>query len=75
MLKIVKLNSKTSNNSARLVVSALIINIAKLVAITLLILIIATPFKLAVFTVSIAAAPFKYKAYKAIRSCIASNAT
>jgi hypothetical protein len=47
----------------------LIINIAKLVAITLAIPVIATPFKLAIIT------PLKCSAYKAIRGRIASNAS
>jgi hypothetical protein len=67
MLKIAKSNSKTRNNSKRLVIAALIINIAKLVAITLAIPVIATPLKLATI------APFKHSAYKVIRGRAASN--
>jgi hypothetical protein len=69
MLEIAKSNSKTSNNSIRLAVAMLAINIAKLAAITLVILIIATPLKLITIT------PFKHSAYKAIRGRAASNAS
>ena len=75
ILEIIKLNSETSNNSVRLVVVILIINIAKLVAATLAILIIATPFKLITFTILVIATPFKYNAYKAIRGYAANNAS
>jgi hypothetical protein len=67
MLEIVKLNGKTSNNSIKLAAAMLIINIAKLAATTLAIPIIATPLKLATI------APLKRSAYKATRSCAASN--
>ena len=46
MLEIAELNGETSNNSASLVAATLIINIAKLAATALSILVIATPFKL-----------------------------
>jgi hypothetical protein len=61
MLEIAKSNSETSNNSARLAVAMLAISIAKLVAITLAILVIATP--------------LKRSAYKAIRGCATSSAS
>jgi len=48
MLEIAKSNSKTSNNNARLAIAVLIVNIAKLVAIALIIPIVAAPFKLTV---------------------------
>ena len=75
MLGVVKLNSKTSNNSARLVVATLAINIARLVAAAFAVFVAATPFKLAVFAVLIAATSFKYSAYKAIKGCVANSAS
>ena len=39
------MNGKTSNNSAKLAAATLAISVAKLAATTLIILIIATPFK------------------------------
>jgi hypothetical protein len=69
MLEIAKSNSETSNNSIKLVAAILAINIAKLAAIALVILVIATPLKLATI------APLKRSAYKAIRGCAASNAS
>jgi hypothetical protein len=69
MLEIAKLNSKTSNNSIRLVVAILVISITRLVAAALIILIIAAPLKLIIIT------PLKCSAYKAIRGCIASGAS
>jgi len=67
------LNSKTSNNSARLIAIILVISIAKLVATTFAIIIIAIPLKLITFIILIIATPFKCNAYKAIRGCIASS--
>jgi hypothetical protein len=69
ILEIAKLNSKTSNNNIRLIAIILAINIAKLVIIALIILIIATPFKLAIIT------PLKYSAYKAIKGYAANSAS
>jgi hypothetical protein len=46
MLKIAKLNGETSNNSISLIAIALAINIARLVATTLAILVAATPLSL-----------------------------
>ena len=70
-----ELNSKTSNNSIKLIIITLAISIARLVATTFAIPIIATPFKLTTFAVFIIATPFKYNAYKAIRGCIANSAS
>ena len=75
MLEIAESNSKIGNNSARLIIATLIINIAKLVAITLIILIIATSLKLITLIILIIATPLKRNTYKAIRSCAASNAS
>jgi len=75
MLEIAELNGETSNNSASLVAATLIINIAKLAATALSILVIATPFKLTTLIILIIAAPFKCNAYKAIRGRAASNAS
>ena len=75
MLEIAKLNSKTSNNSTRLAAAALAISIAKLVIATFIVLITAAPLKLTTFAVLIAIAFLKHSAYKAIRGCIASNAS
>ena len=72
MLKIVKSNSKTSNNSTSLAVAILTINIAKLIATTFIILIAATPPKLATLVI---ATPFKRSAYRVIRSRAASSAS
>jgi hypothetical protein len=69
MLEIAKLNSKTSNNSIRLVAAILAISIAKLVATTLAIPVIVTLFKLAIAT------SLKRSAYKAIRGRAASGAS
>ena len=69
MLEIAKLNSKTSNNSIRLVAAMLVISIAKLVAAALAIPVAAAPFKLIITT------PLKHSACKAIRSRIASSAS
>jgi hypothetical protein len=69
MLEIAKLNSKTSNNSARLVVAILVVSIARLVATALIILVIATLLKLATI------APLKRNACKAIRSRAANKAS
>ena len=69
MLEIAKLNGETSNNSIKLVIAILAINIAKLVATTLTIPVIATPLKLATTT------PPKRSACKAIRSYTASKAS
>ena len=65
MLEIAKSNSETSNNSTRLIAVTLTINIAKLVATTLAIPIIATPLKLTTLAIPIIATPFKRNAYKA----------
>jgi hypothetical protein len=51
----------------------LVVSIAKLVAITLTIPVIATPFKLIALIIPIIATPLKRGAYKAIRGCIASS--
>jgi hypothetical protein len=69
MLEIAKSNSETSNNSIRLIAAMLVISIARLAAITLIIPVIATPFKLAIII------PLKRSAYKAIRGCVASGAS
>jgi hypothetical protein len=45
MLEIAELNSKTSNNNIRLAAAALVVNIAKLVAIALAIPVIVAPLK------------------------------
>jgi len=68
-------NSKTSNNSIRLVIAVLIVSIAKLAAATLVILVAVAPFKLAAFIILVIVAPFKCDAYKAARGCAASSAT
>jgi hypothetical protein len=75
MLEIAKSNSETSNNSIRLVAVALVISIAKLVATTLIILVIAAPFKLATLAILVAIAPLKCNAYKAARGRVASSAS
>ena len=75
MLEIAELNSKTSNNSIKLVVAALIVSVTRLAAIALVVFIAATSFKLAAFAVPIIAASLKYNAYKAIKGRIASNAS
>jgi hypothetical protein len=67
MLEIAKSNSETNNNSIRLAATMLAINIAKLAAAALAILVIATPLKLITIT------PLKRSAYKAIRGCVASS--
>jgi hypothetical protein len=67
MLEIAKSNSKTSNNSIKLAVAMLAINIAKLVATALAIPIAATPPKLTTTT------PLKRSAYKATGSRVASS--
>jgi hypothetical protein len=53
----------------------LAINIARLVAATLAILIIATPLKLTTLAILIIAIPLKRSAYKAIRGRAASSAS
>jgi hypothetical protein len=75
MLEIVKSNSKTSNNSASLIVATLAINITRLAATTLIILVIATPFKLITLIIPIIATPLKRNTCKAIRGYIANNAS
>jgi hypothetical protein len=75
MLEIAKLNSKTSNNSARLAAAALAVNIAKLVAIAFAVFIIAIPLKLTTFIVFVIAAPLKHNAYKAAGGYAASSAS
>jgi hypothetical protein len=75
MLEIAESNSEIDNNSARLAVATLIINIARLVATTLAVPIIATPFKLATLIILVIAAPLKRNAYKAIRGRAASGAS
>jgi hypothetical protein len=75
MLEIAKSNSKTSNNSARLIVAALAISVARLAATTLAVPIIAAPLKLTTLIVLVIVAPFKCGPFKAIRDYIASNAT
>jgi hypothetical protein len=67
MLEIAESNSKTSNNSARLVAAILAINIAKLAAAALAIPVTAAPLKLATAT------PLKCSACKAIRGRAASS--
>jgi hypothetical protein len=69
------LNSKTSNNSIRLIAAALAVSIAKLAAITLIVLIAAAPFKLITLIVLVIATPFKHNTYKVIRGRVASSAT
>jgi hypothetical protein len=69
MLEIAKLNSKTSNNSIGLVAAMLVINIARLAATTLAILIIATLFRLTITT------PLKRSACKVAGGRAASNAS
>ena len=73
MLEIAESNSKTSNNSIRLVAAALIVNIARLAAAALAIPVIATPLKLTTLIILIIATPFKRSAYKAIRGRAASG--
>ena len=73
MLEIVKSNSKTSNNSASLVIVTLAINIIRLAIATLAILVIATPLKLTTLTIPVIAAPLKHNTRKAARGCVASN--
>jgi hypothetical protein len=75
MLEIAKSNSKTSNNSIKLAAAMLAINIAKLVATTLAILVIATLFKLTTLAILVIAAPFKRNSYKAIRGRAVSSAS
>jgi len=64
MLEIAKSNSETSNNSARLAAVTLAINIARLAAAALIILVIAAFFKRATLIVLIIATPLKRGAYK-----------
>ena len=76
MLKIAKSNSKTSNNSIKLAIAALAINIAELVAITLALSVT----RLAAITLAIAiiTAPFKLiynSTYKSSKSNIANSIT
>ena len=73
MLEIAKSNSKTSNNSIKLVIATLIINIAKLAAAALAVLVIATPLKPTTLIIPIIAAPFKCSACKAIKGYTASG--
>jgi hypothetical protein len=73
MLEIVKSNSETSNNNTSLIIAALAINITKLVATALAILVAATPLKLTAFTVLVIATPLKRNAYKATKSRAISN--
>jgi hypothetical protein len=61
MLEIAELNSKTSNNNIRLAAAALVVNIAKLVAIAL--------------AIPVIVAPLKRSACKAIRGRAASKAS
>jgi hypothetical protein len=75
ILEIAKSNSKTSNNNIKLVAATLAISIAKLAATTLVIPIIATPFKLTTLAIFIIATPLKRGAYKAARGCTASGAS
>jgi hypothetical protein len=75
MLEIAELNSETGNNSARLVVVALTISVARLAAAALAVLIAATPFKLATFAVLVIVAPLKRGACKAARGRVASSAS
>ena len=75
MLEIAESNSETSNNSARLVVAMLAISVARLAATTFRVLIIATLFKLAAFSILVIATPLKRGACKAIRGCVASSAS
>jgi hypothetical protein len=73
MLEIAKLNSKTSNNSIRLAVATLAISIARLVATTFAILVVATPLKLIALVVLVIAAPLKRNACKVARGRAASG--
>ena len=75
MLEIAESNSETSNNSISLAAVTLAISVAKLVAITLAILITITPLKLATLVVLIIAAPFKRGAYKAAGGRAANSAS
>jgi hypothetical protein len=69
------LNSKTSNNSIKLAIAALAINVAKLAVAIFAIPIIATPFKLTTLAILVIATPFKHSAYKAARGCAANSAS
>jgi Na+(H+)/acetate symporter ActP len=76
ILEIAKLNSKTSNNNARLVASALIVNIAKLVAITFALSV--ARLAATAFAVAITAALLNLvytSAYKGSKSSAASSIT
>jgi hypothetical protein len=75
MLEIAKSNSKTSNNSTRLVAAALAISVARLATAAFAILVIATPLKLTTFAIPVIATPLKYSARKAIRGRAASGAS
>jgi hypothetical protein len=75
MLKIVKSNSETSNNSAKLAAVTLIISIAKLVATALVVPIAATLPKLTTLAILVIATPLKRDACKAAGSHAASNAS
>ena len=73
MLEIAKSNGETSNNSVRLVIATLIVNIARLAATTLTIPVIAAFLRLIAFIVLIIAALLRRSAYKAIRGRAASS--
>jgi hypothetical protein len=75
MLEIAESNGETSNNSARLAAAALAISVARLAATALVVLVAATPLKLATLTIPIIAAPLRRSACKATRSRVASSAS
>ena len=75
MLEIAKSNSKTSNNSIKLAAAMLAINIAKLVATTLAILVIAILLKLTTLVIFVIVAPLKRGACKVARGRAASGAS
>jgi hypothetical protein len=75
MLEIVKSNSETSNNSARLAAAALVISIARLAATAFIIPIAAASPKLAALAVLVVTAPLKRSACKVAGGCAASSAS
>jgi hypothetical protein len=66
MLEIAELNSKTSNNSARLVVATLVVSVAKLIATTLALSV--TGLAVATLIIAIIAAPPKLACNNAYKS-------
>ena len=75
MLEIVKSNSKTSNNSVKLVIATLAISVAKLAATAFAILVIVALLKLTALIIPIIAAPLKRSACKAARGRAANSAS